>query len=59
MAEDLKPQQDDDTEGRGRKMDPELRVLGLLLREIEELDASARSRVVAFLSHRYYDRGVK
>ena len=50
------PEQDD-TESSRRRLDPELRVMGLLLREIEELDDPARARVVAWLNSRY--QGVK
>ena len=58
MSEELKPQVDEDTESSRRRLDPELRVMGLLLRAIEELEAPARARVVAWLSHRYYSQEV-
>lgn len=37
----------------GRRMDPELRTLGAILRQIEELDEPARGRVMAYLCSRY------
>lgn len=55
MSEELKPQVDEDTESSRRRLDPELRVMGLLLRAIEELEAPARARVVAWLSSRYQE----
>ena len=55
MSEELKPQVDEDTESSRRRLDPELRVMGLLLREIEDLEPPARARVVAWLSSRYQE----
>lgn len=40
-----------------RRMDPELRTLGALLRMIENLEEPARGRVVAYLSSRYSSGG--
>ena len=55
MSEELKPQVDEDPEDSSRKMDPELRLMGLLLRKIEDLEPPARARVVAWLSSRYQE----
>ncbi len=47
------PEPEDAEEGRGRKMDPELRSISAILRLLEELDEQARERVVAYITHRY------
>lgn len=39
--------------GQRREMDPEVRVLGQILRIIDELPEDARVRVVAFIASRY------
>ncbi len=42
----------DDEEG-SRRMDPELRVMGAMLRLLNELDEPAKGRAVAWLASRY------
>lgn len=41
----------------GRKMDPELKIMGSMLRQLEELDEPAKARVVTWLSSRYKSEG--
>lgn len=42
----------EEEQGGGRGMDPELRTMGSMLRQLEKLDKPARARVVAWLSSR-------
>ena len=44
-----------DKQDQGRRMDPELLVMGRMLRLLEELDEPAKGRVVRYL----YDRWCK
>lgn len=37
-----------------RQQDPELRVIGKIIRTLNDLDEPARGRVMAYLSDRYY-----
>lgn len=47
-----KEEKDDKREG-SRAMDPELRIMGQMLRQLDELEDDARGRVVRYLSSRY------
>lgn len=49
-------QDQNDEQGPTRCMDPELRVMGSMLRQLEELDEPARGRVVRWLTDRYEGR---
>ena len=40
----------------GRRMDPELKVLGAMIRLLDELDEPARGRAVTWLASRYSER---
>ena len=46
---------EDADEKIGRRMDPELLALSRIIRILEELDAKARERSMAYLSSRYRD----
>ncbi len=46
------PEVDGDADS-GRRMDPELRTMGAMLRMLSDLDPEARGRVVAYLAARY------
>jgi hypothetical protein len=47
------PEQPEDT-AAGRKMDPELRVMGAILRLLDEAgDAKAKARIVGYIVDRY------
>lgn len=50
------PEKDDVDEDRGRKMDPEIKVLSALVRTIDDLEEPARARVVAWLASRYAEQ---
>jgi len=52
MSQTPEPIEDDDTTDRGRRLDPELRIMGAMLRQLEALDAAARARVMAYLNSR-------
>ncbi len=45
--------QTEDDGDSGRRMDPELRTMGAMLRMLADLDADARGRVVAYLAARF------
>ena len=47
-----KPEEPPD-EGGTRAMDPEIRVMGKLVRILDEIDEPARRRVVAWLADRF------
>jgi len=55
MELDEKPEKDekDDKREGSRAMDPELRIMGQMLRQLDELEDDARGRVVRYLSSRY------
>jgi len=38
-----------------RRMDPELRIMGQMLRMLDELDVRTGSRIVAWLSARFHE----
>ena len=44
-------------ETSGRRLDPELRVLGQILRLLEEVPETGRYRVMLYLMNRYQDSG--
>lgn len=45
--------EDQEAPGGGRRLDPELRVIGAVLRLLDELDEPAKGRAVRYLSDRY------
>ncbi len=47
------PEPEDAEEGKGRKMDSELRTLSAIIRQLEEHDDTAQARMMAYLSARY------
>ncbi len=55
----LETENDDDAldmaEGRGRRMDPELKTMSAMLRLLEDLPEQARARVVAWLQSRFME----
>lgn len=51
MSTENRPE--DDEPDTDRRMDPEVRVMGKLLRTLDELEEPAKGRVVAWLSSRY------
>lgn len=54
MAETNAVQQEaDDEVDTGRSMDPELRVLSGILRDLRKLDDAARARVISYLASRF------
>lgn len=48
-----KAEEKDDKKEGSRAMDPELRIMGQMLRQLDELEDDARGRVVRYLSSRY------
>jgi uncharacterized heparinase superfamily protein len=55
-SEPLIADDEPDTEDTARRrLDPELRVMGSMIRQLEELPEKARYRVIAWLSHRYME----
>lgn len=46
-------QEEEEAEGGGRKMDPEIRLIGQILRDLQEIDDAGRARVVSYLSSRF------
>lgn len=40
-------------EGTRRRLDPELRVLGAIIRLLDEVELPARNRIVAYLAARF------
>ncbi len=55
-AESVTPEPEDAEEGRGRKADVELLTMGRIIRLLEELDETARCRVMSYLSARYKEQ---
>lgn len=55
MAEDLIDNlvRDDDETTTSRRTDPELLILGRIIRELDAVDLDARRRIVAFLADRF------
>ena len=47
------PDEVEETTATGRKLDPELRTMGAMLRLLEDLDEDARPRVVNWLTSRF------
>ena len=46
-------EQDAEEQPGSRRLDPELRTMGAMLRMLDDLDDKARARVVTYLSSRY------
>lgn len=49
----VEAERDEEEATATRRMDPELRVMGAMLRQLEDLDEPARGRVVRWLSERH------
>ncbi len=46
-------EQEDDTGTSRRSMDAELRILGAIIRTLNEVEEPAQSRIVAYIANRY------
>lgn len=53
MAEALQQVAEPEEEEGRRRMDAEVRIISGFIRTLDELDAAARARVVAYLASRY------
>lgn len=52
-AEKGEPEPEPEEPTGSRRLDPELRTMGAMLRMLDDLDDKARARVVLYLSSRY------
>jgi hypothetical protein len=53
MSNDVQEPETEEPEGGNRRLDPELRQLGQIIRALDGMDDGARSRCVCYLWSRY------
>lgn len=52
----IQPDAEEEASTGSRRLDPELRTMGAMLRMLDDLDDKARARVVSYLSSRYQEK---
>ncbi len=53
MASETETPTEQEEEENSRKMDPEIRLIGQMLRDLQNIDEAGRVRIVSYIASRY------